>query len=58
MFTAVGCGDVEVPSGALFKHTETGGVVTCKNSESHWLLTCENNQWKGVIGNCTEGIYS
>ncbi len=21
--------------------------------DSHWFLTCKDNQWKGIIGNCT-----
>ena len=50
---ATGCEDVDVPYGALFKRTDSGAVVSCRNMDSHWFLTCQDNQWKGIIGNCT-----
>ncbi len=37
------------------RHNGNSAIVTCKGTGSHWLMTCEDNQWKGDIGNCTVG---
>ena len=29
--------------------------VSCIASGQKWLLKCIRNEWKGVIGNCSEG---
>ncbi len=54
-FTATGCRDFEVPTQYAIRHNGNSAIVTCKATGSHWLMTCEDNQWKGDIGNCTAG---
>ncbi len=45
-----------MPPGVIFKRTnQDAAVVSCTQLNSHWSLSCENNQWKGLIGNCTQG---
>ena len=45
-----------MPPGVIFKRTnQDAAVVSCTELNSHWSLSCENNQWKGLIGNCTQG---
>ncbi len=55
-FKAIGCADLEMPPGVIFKQTnQDEAVVSCTELNSHWSLSCENNQWKGLIGNCSHG---
>ncbi len=45
-----------MPPGVIFKRTnQDAAVVSCTELNSHWSLSCESNQWKGLIGNCSHG---
>ena len=54
---AVGCPDMEPPENAWFVRTQLGADIGCKTTSHTWQLTCENNQWVGSVGNCTESKY-
>ena len=50
--TVIGCGDMTPPEGAWM--TRDGDVIEigCHSGSKSWTLTCEGNNWIGVLGYC------
>lgn len=54
-FAAAGCPDVPTQSGLWVRRTGDTAMVRCNLTEETWYLSCEGNEWKGRIGNCSQG---
>jgi len=53
--TAVGCLDVRRPDDAWMRRIDADQVeIGCYMSRQVWVLRCVDNQFVGVIGNCTQ----
>ncbi len=52
---AVGCANIDIPSGMWMRREGDNLLVRCNQTEEIWYLTCENEAWKGRIGNCSAG---
>ena len=49
-----GCSDIKVPEFGWYRREGDSAVVGCEGQDITWRLTCEGNQWTGVVGNCTK----
>lgn len=54
-FIASGCADLQSVPHRVMKREGDQLMVGCENSKQSWHLSCINNQWIGVIGNCSTG---
>ena len=52
--SASGCADLREPRDSWLDRDGDEVVVGCKETRQTWHLKCRNNQWHGVIGNCTQ----
>ncbi len=50
----VGCPDMTPPPNTWYKRSGDNLTVGCRDNHKAWNLSCNNNQWTGVTGNCTE----
>jgi len=56
---AVGCLDVRAPSDAWMRRVDSDKVeIGCYMSRQVWVLRCVDNQFVGVIGNCSQRTHS
>jgi len=56
---AVGCLDVRAPSDAWMRRVDSDKVeIGCYMSRQIWVLRCVDNQFVGVIGNCSQRTHS
>ena len=53
-FTAIGCPNLVPPQHSWLQRDGNQLVVGCENTDQQWHLSCEDNHWLGVIGNCTQ----
>ena len=55
ILSAVGCANIDIPTGMWMRREGDNLLVKCNLTEETWYLTCENESWKGRIGNCSSG---
>ena len=48
-----GCADLKVPLNGWYKREGDVATVGCETQDLRWSLKCEDNQWTGVVGNCS-----
>jgi hypothetical protein len=53
-FKATGCSNMIPPDNAWLKRTNNDIVIGCYLSQQTWQLKCEENEWKGLVGECHE----
>ena len=53
-FSVFGCPDLKVSPFSWYKREGNVATVGCEGQDVTWNLRCENSQWKGVVGNCSE----
>ncbi len=49
----IGCQDIEAPENAWYKRSGDTAEIGCERNHNTWKLTCEDNVWVGVVGNCS-----
>ena len=54
---ATGCSDLIPPADAWLKRTENEATIGCYSTRLRWQLKCVGQNWIGVIGNCSYGIF-
>ncbi|ESO04757.1 hypothetical protein HELRODRAFT_172429 [Helobdella robusta] len=52
-YRAIGCPDLTPPSTAWFRRVNDTCEVGCYDTDQSWHLICINDQWQGVLGNCS-----
>ena len=55
VYTATGCADFAPPPGAWLERFEDRAIVRCNQSQDTWYLMCKDNNWVGLVSNCSEG---
>jgi len=54
--TAIGCADVDAPSGGWVKRSSAGeALFGCSDRLATWKLRCKGDEWIGIRHNCTRG---
>ena len=56
-FAAIGCSDLVPPEDAWLKRNNNEAVIGCYSSQQTWQLRCQDQQWIGVVGNCSLSSY-
>ena len=49
-----GCADLLVPDFGWYKRDGDSAVIGCEHQERTWHLKCNDSQWIGVVGNCSQ----
>ena len=53
-YSVIGCPDLKLPPQAWYRREGDSATVGCENVNEIWTLTCADNQWEGVVGECAE----
>jgi len=56
-FAAIGCSNMVPPEDTWLRRNGNEATLGCYTSQQTWHLRCRENQWIGVIGNCTRGKF-
>ena len=50
----VGCAELRATSDMRLNRLGDGDVeLACRSTDQKWRLTCVDNHWHGIVGNCT-----
>ncbi len=54
LFTAQDCKELDLPEGATLEMRGEYAVIQCGNSQETYYLVCDNGDWLGHMGTCTD----